>query len=409
MGRLNLGGPLSRRRLRAVAVSLLVALPVGAVAVYPSAALAAGGDETLAAGLKKFDDGRKAFEAGQFEDALNAFNASMQLLASPNTRFYIGRCYKALGKIASAYTELKLAAREAQDRLSASGEKRYASTRDAANDEAAQLEAKVPRLIVAVPSNAPPDFIVKVSGKELPRAAWGIASETDPGPIVVEATGSRLVPFQKTLTLAEGAQERVDVPLTRVPTATMSVKLKSLPAGIAMTLDGQPLSSDALAAPRELDVGPHSLVVSAPGYISFKWNKALVDAEGAVVEVTLTADVRAAGGGPSGTPKWLFYTAAGGAVVALGVASGVAVSAKSSDDQQRALSPFVRDPSVKTSIQSQATVANVLFIGAGVLGLGAVVLAVTTRWRSDASSDASAIIAPWIAPGAGGVAAQGSF
>lgn len=53
---------------------------------------AAGNDESLAAGLEQFDQGRRAYEAGQLEQALLAFQGSYELFASPNTRYYIGRC-----------------------------------------------------------------------------------------------------------------------------------------------------------------------------------------------------------------------------------------------------------------------------------------------------------------------------
>ena len=393
---------------RPLAVAVIVALSIGNVLTTSALARAAGGDENLAAGLKKFDDGRRAFDAGQFEDALNDFNASLQLLASPNTRLYVGRCYRALGKVASAYTELKLAAREAQDRLVVSGEKRYAAARDAANDEAAELEAKVPRLAVAVPSDTPTGFVVKVAGKELPPAAWGVASETDPGKVVVEATGPRLVPFAKTVTLAEGAQERVDVPLTRVPTATLAVKLRNLPAGVALALDGQPLSGLGIDVGRELDVGPHVLVASAPGYVPFRWNKVLADKEKTTVEVLLAPEPRARGVS-SGTPKWLFFTLAGGAVAALGSATGVALHANAQNSQQLALSPYSRDPDVKSSIQSQATVSNILFVAGGVLGIGATALAFTTHWKPEGAEESSVSVAPWLTPAGGGVGARGSF
>jgi tetratricopeptide (TPR) repeat protein len=85
--------------------------------------------------MNKFDAGRTAFEAGQFEEALIAFQASNNLNPSPNSKLYIARCYRALRKVASAYTTYRMAAREAQDRLTASGEKRYAATRDSANSE----------------------------------------------------------------------------------------------------------------------------------------------------------------------------------------------------------------------------------------------------------------------------------
>jgi tetratricopeptide (TPR) repeat protein len=151
--------------------ALVAACVGGGVVAASMPARAAGGDESLAAGLQKFDQGRRAYEAGQFEQALLAFQGSYELFASPNTRYCVGRCYRALGKVASAYTAFKLAAREAQDRLAASGEKRYMATRDAAAHEAADIDAKVPRLTIAVPSGTPAGFVVKLNGREVVRPA----------------------------------------------------------------------------------------------------------------------------------------------------------------------------------------------------------------------------------------------
>src|SRR5262245_12349049 len=95
-------------------------------ALSTSRALAS--DASDAAALKEFETGRAAFEAGQFESALSAFQSSLQLLPSPNTRLYIARCQRALGKTASAHTNFTRAAREAADRLNATGEKRYQAT-----------------------------------------------------------------------------------------------------------------------------------------------------------------------------------------------------------------------------------------------------------------------------------------
>jgi hypothetical protein len=69
---------------------------------------------------------------------------------------------------------------------------------------------------------------------------------------------------------------------------------------------------------------------------------------------------------------------------------------------------------VRDSIRSQATIANVLFVGGGVLGAGAVVLAFLTQWKATESSPEAAqapaaALAPWIGPMGGGVVAYGSF
>jgi tetratricopeptide (TPR) repeat protein len=396
------------RPLRALALAFSF-LSGTAPICAPSAAQAAGSDDTLAAGLKKFDEGRKAFEGGQFEEALNNFKASLELLPSPNTRLYMGRCYRAIGRTASAYTAFRLAGREAQDRQAASGEKRYAATRDAANQEAAELEAKVPRLTVSVPSSPPAGFVVRVRDKELPQAAWGVAAETDPGAIVVEATGPRLVPFKKTMTLAEGAQVRVDVPLSRVPTATLAVRLRTLPSGLELTLDGLPLQVAGAEKPRDLDVGSHTLAADAPGYLPFKWNKSLANNEAQVIEVALAPNPRALGGGPSGTPKWVFFAVAGAAVVSLGMGAGIALNAENQQNQQLALDSYSRSASVKSSIQTQATITDILFVAGGVLGAGAVVLAFTTRWKTEAGGTQAVSVAPWFAASSGGIGAHGAF
>ena len=406
--------------LRAVAVSCSFGV-VGVVAFASASVLeervagAAGGDETLAAALKKFDAGRKAFDAGAFEEALLEYQGSYSLSPSPNSRLYMARCYRALGKVASAYTTFRFAAREAQDRLTATGEKRYTATRDTANAEAGEIEAKVPRLTVAVPGDLPQGFAVKRDGTELTSAAWGVGVETDPGSITVEATGPRLVPFRQTVSLAEGQQLRVEVKVVRVPTAKLALRFKTRPAGIAVTLDDAPLDAASTETPREVDVGNHTVVVNAPGYLPLRWQKGLANGDSAVVEVELKADVRAAAS--RGTPRWVFFTVAGASIAALGVASVIALNANAQQTSEERKDPFSRSTATRESIRSESTTANVLFVGGGVLAVGAAVLAYTTQWKSETTPGPTAESRRWlsvagISPSIGsgwGVGANGHF
>jgi hypothetical protein len=262
---------------------------------------------------------------------------------------------------------------------------------------------------VAVPSNVPAGFVLKVDEKDLPQAAWGVATETDPGDVVVEATGPRLVPFKKTISLKEGAKERVDVPLTRVPTATLSVKLKTLPSGLALTLDGQPLQNSGGDTPMELDVGHHEFVAKAPGYLPFKWEKALADTEAAVVQVSLAVDPRG-NGGPGGTPKWLFFTVAGVGAASLAAGAVVGLIGEAQQSQQLALDKFGgRSQSTQSSIQTEATITDILFVGGGVLGAGALLLAFTTHWKDQEPSPKAVSLFPWVTPSGGGMGAHVSF
>ena len=389
------------RRLCSLAIALFLN---GALHITTEVAARAGtgaSGEATAAALAKFDEGRKAFEAGQFEAALLSFQASYGLLASPNTRLYMARCYRALGQVASAYTAFQLAAREAQDRLTATAEKRYGATRDAANGEAGEIASRVPRLTIAVPAGLPEDFVVKRDGEKVPPQAWGVAIETDPGRVVIEAEGHRIVPFTQEVTLAEGAQERVEVQAVRLPTATIVLHFAALPAGLAVAVDGAAVDIGAADKPREVDVGNHVVTASAPGYVPLRWQKSLADRDRAVVDVALRPDAKALEGGSRGTPSWLFFTVAGASLGMLGVASAVALHANTQQNEQLAQDVYARDPSARDSIRSQATLANVLFVGGGVLGAGAVVLGFTTRWKKEPS------VSAWIAPASLGV--RGAF
>ena len=286
---LGIHGKASSRSARARCLALL--LVAGAI-VAPRDARAVPPGASNAAALGRFEEGKKAFDSGKFEEALIAFQASQSLLPSPNSRLYIARCYRALGKVASAYTNFRLASREAQDRLGATGEKRYSATRDAAASEAAEIEPKVPRLTLAVASDLPDGFVVKVDGAEILKAAWGTAIETDPGEHTVEASGPRLSPFSKSVSLKEGAQVRIAVEATRLPTASIAMRFATRPAGLAMELDGRPLDANAAEARRETDVGVHRIVVHAPGYKDFVWEKSLDDHGDEVVDVHLEPDSR---------------------------------------------------------------------------------------------------------------------
>jgi hypothetical protein len=387
-----------------VTAVMIASLAFGGVQVAGvRSAWAAGGDAEIAAAMQKFDAGRQAFEAGSFEEALMAFKASYALSPSPNSKLYLARCYRALGKTASAYTAFRMASREAQDRLAATGEKRYAATRDAAASEGAELESKVARVTVAVPGGLPDGFSVKENGEEVPKAAWGVATETDPGKVTIEATGPRLVPFKKELVLSDGMQERVEVVVKRLPTAVFSLALKTRPSGLTIALNGTPLDPGEADKPHEVDVGEHVVLVEAPGYAPFYWKQTLTDGETKTIEVTLRTRA-------GGMPKWLFFTVAGAAVAAEGAATGLALAAQASQNTQEGLDVFHRSASTQSSIQTMATTADILFVSGGVLGLGAVALAFTTHWKSDASPNAPSVsFIPVFGPESAGLGAHGSF
>ncbi|MFO0575826.1 MAG: tetratricopeptide repeat protein [Polyangia bacterium] len=243
-----------------------------AITCVPASAIAApsAGDVADA----QYRNGAKEFNAKHYQAALAAFHASLELEPSPNTRFRIAQCQLLLGKVASAYLNFRRTAEEAAGRLRATNEKRYDLTRKAAILEAASVEAKVPRLTLAVSSQVPDGFRVLVDGTPLPRAAWGLAVEMDPGQHQIIAEGPRLRRYETSVELVPGEQQRVDVPLQRLATASLALLYASKPTGLAAYIDDQPLPLEQLEVRHDVDVGRHSVRVSAPGYASFRWSDA---------------------------------------------------------------------------------------------------------------------------------------
>lgn len=395
---------MTQRSFRPLAVNLLIVM---CVLLLGGSQAAADSDAASGASMEKFEQGKHAFKAGHFVEALAAFEASMQIEPSPNTRFQIARCYIALGKIASAYSNFKRAAKEAEDRVMATHDKRYAATRDAALAEVRELQGKVPRIELRVPSDVPRDFSMQIDGSEVPAAAWNAPMEIDAGKHEVVSSGPRLK--RGVISFEIQAQEHtiLEVPVVRLPTSTVSIELRTRPAGLSIALDGQPLAPDQFDRPQCVDVGTHKLVASAPGYLDSVWEGFLQDGERRSIPVEFRS-------GSSGPPKVVTFVLAGATVAALSVAIGFGVKAKSASDDQQMLVPLLRDPMVQDSIRTDAILANVFFGVTGLLAINTVIIAATTKWRArpapaKSGGDSSPARAAVLIPGAAQLSLIGRY
>jgi len=71
------------------------------------------GDET-ACGRQQFEAGTRAFERGEYENALQAFQAALALRPHPVIRYNLALCWARLGKPSAALRELKIVESDAQ-------------------------------------------------------------------------------------------------------------------------------------------------------------------------------------------------------------------------------------------------------------------------------------------------------
>ena len=129
-----------------------------------------------------FERGRQFYRAGSYSQALESFQRSYGLVASPNSQLYAARCLRELGRLNAALHAYGVAIREARRR--ALSEPRFTPTQDAAETEMRALEARVGHVVL---NGSPPEGAqVLVAGQRVPPEALGLPWAVTPGEVEVE-------------------------------------------------------------------------------------------------------------------------------------------------------------------------------------------------------------------------------
>jgi hypothetical protein len=195
-----------RRRLSVVLAlaALAVGTPAGAVGVSPGAATPVQREQAQA----MFKRGKGLFDAKKYPDALAAFQASMEVVASPNARLYVARCLRETGKLVEAYVEFDRTAIEANEH--AREDSRYARTGASARVERDAIAPKIGFVVVRV-DHATDATRLKVAGEDIRQAGWAEPIPVAPGEteIVVETPPSP--PQRTTVTVAAGEKKTAPV------------------------------------------------------------------------------------------------------------------------------------------------------------------------------------------------------
>jgi len=159
---------------------------------------------------KEFAVGMKAFEDKNFEEALDAFERSYDVVRSPNSQLMIGRALTELKRYGQAWDALKDAEREAQS--VAGKDDKYKQTLDAVQTEIKDLERKAGFVNISVTGAGEEDHAV-VEGKALKVDQLGEPVAVTPGKVhVALVSGGKEVAAQD-VDVQAGA--KVDVSLTR--------------------------------------------------------------------------------------------------------------------------------------------------------------------------------------------------
>jgi hypothetical protein len=191
---------------RSIAVAFLAFVAFGA-----REAAAAGAEPASATAKqkndaqKRFDQGREFAAANRFPEALAEFQASFEIVASPNTHFSMARTLASMGRLGEAYTEFGKTVVEA--RTAAPKDKRYAQAADAADAEQRDLRGRVGFVLVTVEHGE--SFTLKIGDREIDRSQLAEPIAVTPGQVTVAVSSAGVEISKQSVSVAAGESKKV--------------------------------------------------------------------------------------------------------------------------------------------------------------------------------------------------------
>jgi hypothetical protein len=176
-------------------------------------------DASAGAADALFAEGRKALARGDHALACAKLEASQRIDPGVGTLLNLADCREALGDLVAAWEHLRRA--EAELTAQRDGRLGFAQRR------LAQIERRLPKLVVRLAPGAPPKTHVLADGAAIAAEALGTPMPMNPGEHIVEAgaPGRELRRFR--VVASEGAVEEITVS----PGAPRSIKADMPPSG----------------------------------------------------------------------------------------------------------------------------------------------------------------------------------
>ena len=198
--------------LRRTSLGIALALGLSAAA---GDALAAGVAPAKATPVQReqaqsrFLRGRDLYNAKKYDAALVELNASLDIVASPNTRLYVGRCLREMGRLVAAYAELGRTAVEAKEMRGEDA--RYERAAESATEERAKLLPKLAFVDVRI-THAIDTTTLRIADEDVRRGGWDEPVPAIPGDValVVETPGQAPITRSVHLTAGEHAEVAID-------------------------------------------------------------------------------------------------------------------------------------------------------------------------------------------------------
>jgi hypothetical protein len=190
-------------------------------------------DSQRAAARDLFKEGDALQRSGKFPEALDKFQRAQAVYDAPTNLLRIAECEAALGRLVESAEAFRAVLRAP---LPAGSPPAFQAAVDQARAELAQVEPRVPRLIVDVQPAKTANLQLQIDGQSVPAALVGAPMPLDPGShrVVVSAPGFASAEYgvvlkeqeAKTVTLTlkpapgSGASGAAPLPATNPPSQT---------------------------------------------------------------------------------------------------------------------------------------------------------------------------------------------
>lgn len=159
-----------------------------------------------------YTEGVKAMNSKHYKEAVEKFQESYNIVASPNSRLMLGRALIKVNRPLDAYKELEETVAQATEL--AGRQPKYQKTADAARKELDDVKVEL-AFITVIPGTE-----VSIGGRKLSDADWGKPMPVMPGRVYVEITATDGRIRKKRLRLEPGVTRVLTADLT--PTSSFS-------------------------------------------------------------------------------------------------------------------------------------------------------------------------------------------
>ncbi len=187
-----------------------------AVTTWGAHAHAQGSAENKAAARSLGIQGIQLAQQDDCPQAIPLLERAEALFHAPTILGTLGECQVKVGRLVEGTENLNRVARE---QLAADAPAAFVQAQDRARVVLAEAQPKIARLTIVVAPEGVADLQVTVSGAAVSNALIGAARPTDPGEREIVASAPGYLTVKKTVTLADGGSETVELTLEPDPNA----------------------------------------------------------------------------------------------------------------------------------------------------------------------------------------------